>query len=169
MCCLDCSRFYKARVVILASLSVCEAIFGLFRVFIFVAPALTADGPFHFANIANVTDRIFIAFVLDWSSSIMPTLMGICMLLFIALFQCVCLFACCYAICRNGSTKDKTGCCASLGGFKALHRFISFDCNCPCYKARPKLRFRVRFVFLFLCLVLRGAAIYLYWTASGEN
>jgi hypothetical protein len=64
--------------VILASLSVCEAIFGLFRVFIFVAPALTADGPFHFANIANVTDRIFIAFVLDWSSSIMQTLMGIC-------------------------------------------------------------------------------------------
>jgi hypothetical protein len=169
MCCCNCPCFYKARIVILASLSLCEAVFGLFRVYIVVSPALLVDGPFDFSNIVNITDRIAIAFLLDWASSITATFMGILMLLFIALFLFICCLACCCASCRTGSAHNRTGCCNSLAGLKALHRFISLNCNCPCYRARPKLRLRVRFVFLFLCLALRSAAIYLYWSVSGET
>ncbi|UJR07833.1 hypothetical protein I4U23_012116 [Adineta vaga] len=165
MCC-NCPRFYKTRTTILAFLSLCEALCLSFRIFTFVSPAISKNETFALENIANLTDPIAIAFMLDWTSSIMATLMGIMIVLFIALIQCFCCLACIYAICRTGSRKNRKGCCESFGGFKALHRFISFDCNCPCYRARPKLRFRLRAVFLFLCMLLRGAAIYLYWSVS---
>ncbi|CAF4756525.1 unnamed protein product [Rotaria sp. Silwood1] len=80
--------------------------------------------------------------------------------------QCFCCLACVYAFCRTGSRKNAKGCCKSFSTFKALHRFITLDCNCPCYRARPKIRFRLRFDFLFICLILRGAAIYLYKSVS---
>jgi hypothetical protein len=169
MCCCNCPCFYKARIVLLAILSVCEAICWAVRVFNFVSPLLLADEPPNFLNAVNVTDRITIAFILDWTSSIMGIFMGIFMLIFLAVLQCGCCLACVYAICRTGSAGNGKNCCRSFGCLKAAQRFISLDCNCPCYRARPKLRFRIRFAFLFICLLLRGTAIYLYKLVSGEN
>ncbi|CAF1091682.1 unnamed protein product [Adineta ricciae] len=168
MCC-NCPRFYKYRILLLAVLSLCEALCGSFRVFIMISPAISKNEAFAIENVANLTDHIAIAFLLDWISSIMAFLMGIMVLLFIAMIQCMCCFACVYAIVRTGSKANRKGCCESLGAFKALHRFISFDCNCPCYRARPKLRFRLRAIFLSLCILLRGMAIYLYWSVSKSD
>ncbi|CAF4180133.1 unnamed protein product, partial [Adineta steineri] len=165
MCC-SCPYFYKARIVILAFLSLCEAIFIFYRIFISISPVLSSDEPFSFANIANITDPVAIPLSFDLASSIMPTLMGIFILFFLALILFFCRVACIHAICRSGSASERKGCCHSLGSLKALRRFIPFDCNCPCYRARPKLRFRLRTFFFFLCLVLRFAAIYLYWSVS---
>ena len=41
-------------------------------------------------------------------------------------------------------------------------RFISLNCNCPCYIPRPKLRFQVRIVFHIICLLLRVTAVIMY-------
>lgn len=169
MCCCNCSCFYKARIIILAGLSCCEAAFGLFRYIIFLAPALSVEGPPDISNVANVTDPIAIAFFLDVGSSIMGIFMGISMVLFLVLILISSCFICIYALCRNRRARDGRSCCGSAGGTKALHRFITFDCNCPCYRARPKLRFRLRLTFMYLCLALRGGAIYLYKVASGKQ
>ena len=169
MCWGNCSCFYKARVVVLAALSCLEAVFGLFRYVIFLSPALSSGGAPDLSNVANLTDPIAIAFVLDVGSSIMGILMGLFMVLLLALTLFLSCFACCYAMCRNNSADDGKNCCKSLSSVKAVHRFIAFDCNCPCYRARPKLRFRLRMTFLCLCLGLRGGAIYLYRVASGKQ
>ena len=169
MCCCNCACFYKARIIILAGLSCCEAVFGLFRYVIFLSPAISLEGRPDISNVANVTDPIAIAFFLDVGSSIMGIFMGISLVLFLVLILTFSCFICIYAVCRNRRASDGKSCCGSLGGTKALHRFITFDCNCPCYRARPKLRFRLRMTFLCLCLALRGAAIYLYKVASGKQ
>ncbi|CAF4283255.1 unnamed protein product [Rotaria sp. Silwood2] len=83
--------------------------------------------------------------------------------------QCFCCLICIYAIGRMDSRSNGRGCCKTFGTFEALYRFIALDYNCPCYRARSKLRFRLRFSFLFICLILRGVAIYLYKSVSGEN
>jgi len=52
---------------------------------------------------------------------------------------------------------------------KAFRRIISLDCNCPCYRPRPKLRFFVRFGFLCVTLILKLVAIGLYASNSTPN
>ncbi|CAF2096451.1 unnamed protein product [Rotaria magnacalcarata] len=42
---------------------------------------------------------------------------------------------------------------------KATHRFIAFNCNCPCYRARPTLRFQLQLLFLILVSCIRIATI----------
>lgn len=169
MCCCNCPRFYKNRLLILATLSLLEAILGLFRVFIYVSLILPANTASNSTGILDITHPMAIAFILDCASSITAIFMGILMLLFFALFQCFCCISCIYAICRTKSRKNGRGYCESFSTLKALHRFMTLDCNCPCYRARPKLRFRLRFAFLMLCLGLRGVAIYLYKLVSGKN
>ena len=169
MCCCNCSCFYKARIVVLAALSCLEAIFGLFRYAIFLSPALSSEGAPDLSNVANVSDPIAIAFILDVGSSIMGIFMGVFMVFLLALALFLSCFACLYAMCRNNSAGGGKNCCKSAFSVQALHRFIAFDCNCPCYRARPKLRFRSRMAFLCLCLGLRAGAIYLYRVASGRQ
>lgn len=41
-------------------------------------------------------------------------------------------------------------------------RFISLNCNCPCYIPRPKLRFTIRIGFHLFCIILRITAVIAY-------
>ncbi|UJR11837.1 hypothetical protein I4U23_016017 [Adineta vaga] len=49
---------------------------------------------------------------------------------------------------------------------KALRRFVTLDCNFPCYRPRPKRRFFVRLGFLGIIVLLRIIAIALYATSD---
>ncbi|CAF1264779.1 unnamed protein product [Rotaria sp. Silwood1] len=109
------------------------------------------------------------AFILDWISSIVPTFMGIFVALITALLLCRCF---CNSDKKNRvrSSEDlTTRDICKLVFSKPVHRFLSLDCNCPCYIARPKLRFQVRFAFLCISAVLRLIAIILYRTTKGVD
>jgi hypothetical protein len=42
---------------------------------------------------------------------------------------------------------------------KSTHRCISFNCNCPCYRARPNLRFQLQFLFVIAISCIRIVTI----------
>jgi hypothetical protein len=101
----------------------------------------------------NYTSKYVAAFVVDWISSIVPTLMGLFVTLLIIIVILKAL-----AHCANNSSDnrvrqfddvDTTGWFRKFWGNKALRRVIALDCNCPCYRARPKLRFQVRLIFFY--------------------
>ena len=52
---------------------------------------------------------------------------------------------------------------------KSLHRFLTLNCNCPCYKSRPQRRFFFRLCFLLLCCTLRLVATIIYSTVHNKN
>jgi hypothetical protein len=114
------------------------------------------------------------AFAIDWIASIIPTFMGIYVALFMLVACCSILVTCgCIRDAVEKGDADVKGCsdccklmcimCAS----KPNHRCVSLACNCPCYKARPKLRFQVRFSLLAFFIFVRIIAIILY--ASAKN
>lgn len=109
------------------------------------------------------------AFALDWIASIIPTFMGIYVALFSLLALCtICMVCCCMADSKKPTTEDVEACstCCKLMcrmcKSKANHRCVSLTCNCPWYKARPKLRFQVRFGLLSFFILLRIIAVILY-------
>jgi hypothetical protein len=114
------------------------------------------------------------AFIIDWISSVVPTLVGLftCLIILIILWKMCACWLNSYNQ-QNGRQEDEintSGVLRKLFGNKALRRFLIIDCNCPCYKARPKLRFQMRFVLLCIFFILRITAIGLYASAPpGDN
>jgi hypothetical protein len=113
------------------------------------------------------------AFIFDWISSTIPTLVGLfTVLIILVILWKICAF-CINAYSRQQGRQDDEintrGVLRKLVRNKALRRFLIIDCNCPCYKARPKLRFQMRFALLFLFFILRIIAIGLYATAPGNT
>ncbi len=107
----------------------------------YITFSVPADKLNNHTKIINTTDRLNIAFILDCTSSTISYQAG---------FNCSCFHI-------------------SESNAKAFYRLISVNCNCPCYKARPKLQFGVRIIFTLICLGLRSAAIYLYKSISVLN
>jgi hypothetical protein len=145
-------------------------VLGIARLALFFSP-LTVGG----RSVAKTYNQSYVAaFVIDWISSMTATLIGLftILLIFVVLFKCC---ACCLRGCNRVTSSSSTdvnttGLMRGLLNNKAIRRFLIIDCNCPCYKARPKQRFIVRFVLLFLFFVLRLVAIGLYARApSGDN
>lgn len=176
MCCCNCPCFYKGRMPLLITLTLFEGIFGLIRGVVFIAIPTSAGTLNNHTNIINTTDRLTTAFILDVASSLTATLVIILIVLaiLIPLFIIALiasggiLVCCCIACCMDSEIRSF---CPSLSrrNFQALYRILSADCNCPCYRARPKFRFSVRVIFTLSCAVLRGIAIYLYWSISSMN
>ena len=173
---------YKSLPYVLALISLCDMALGIIRIYIYFSPKSSAD-PQHFFDIIRYTFRDEIAspllnsrqsqaaFALDWISSIVPTLMGV----YIVIFAIVSLLSCCICcdcitdnIVENNPGSSPCGrccivmCCMCMN--KPNHRCVSLSCNCPCYKARPRLRFQVRFLLIWFFILLRITAVILYAT-----
>lgn len=167
-----CSSYgYKAIPYILGLFSIMEMILGIVRISIFFSPkqsttnqgTVTSESPFLSSPQAKA------AFALDWIASMIPTFMGIYVAIFILLATCSLLVTCCYiSNClkdRNADSEACTNCCALLClmcASKPNHRCVSLTCNCPWYKARPRLRFQIRIGLLGFFIFLRILAIILY-------
>ena len=149
-----------------------ELILGLVRIGLFFdGPSTDAQNNTRAATPSD--SRAVGGFVLDWISSLAATLLG----LFIALTALILVFACIadYASKKNSQVHSSTDDTAVGTAGKELekkwkskrvHRLIQLSCNCPCYKARPRLRFIVRLVYLSGCFLLRIIAISLYASTS---
>ncbi|CAF2041357.1 unnamed protein product [Rotaria magnacalcarata] len=48
-------------------------------------------------------------------------------------------------------------------------RFISLNCNCPCYIPRPKLRFTVRLAFHIITIILRSVGVILFGSVLAQS
>lgn len=68
---------------------------------------------------------------------------------------CSCI--CCYCLCRKEERCSRP-----------FLRFISLNCNCPCYLPRPRLRFTMRIGFHIFCIILRVTAIILFGELVNE-
>ena len=141
-------------------------IFGIVRIaFFFSAQSSGAAQQY--------TGKYVAAFIIDWISSIVPTLVGLftVLIIFVILYK---LCACCLNAYNRSEGRhqdeiDTRDILRKLIRHKALRRFLIMDCNCPCYKARPKLRFQSRFVLLCIFFILRIVAIGLYGSSQGNT
>ncbi|UJR17622.1 hypothetical protein I4U23_004518 [Adineta vaga] len=75
------------------------------------------------------------------------TVLLLIFVIFVMLIPSACICCLCIPHCRNGYLK--------LIKARSTHRFLSFSCNCLCYRARPKLRFQLQFVFVLLISCVR--------------
>jgi hypothetical protein len=90
----------------------------------------------------DVLAKVIIAYSIGFAGSIVPIFTG--MVLFFSV-----MFACCICLWKKNYRRP-------------FLRFISLNCNCPCYIPRPKLRFTIRIGFHLICIPLRIAAIIMY-------
>ena len=141
-------------------------IFGLVRIGLFFGPASSSNGPVK----KTYSSKYVAAFIIDWISSAVPTLVGIFIMLFILLILLKILIFCLRLWCDSTSSDStSSGIIRKLMGNRGVRRFLIMDCNCPCYTARPRLRFQIRFALLFTFFILRITAIGLYATASPND
>lgn len=168
MCCWHCSGLYRKLPFLHAFTGFIEMIFGLVRLGIFFTPRAATDG-----TLKRYSGRYVAAFIIDWISSIVPTLIGLftILVILVILFK---LCACCcsaYSHREGGSGTDinTSGMLRKIIRQKALRRFLIIDCNCPCYKARPRLRFQVRFGILCAFFILRIVSISLYAASMADD
>lgn len=171
MCGGNCPFFYRVRPIAIVLLSLGEAYLLLYRInllfpYILNTSTLNMSITLNYTMIENGSTPIMIAFLLDAASSITAATMGIFTLGVIAIFLTFFVYICCCICCCRQCIQSCL--CGDQSSLKALQRFLSLDCNCPCYRARPSLRFRLRFTFLLLCFGLRSAANYQYWSLSGK-
>ncbi|CAF1338646.1 unnamed protein product [Didymodactylos carnosus] len=176
-----CRCFYNSLPILHGLLAVYEVICGIIRLAIFFNNNNSNKSPNSNWNPAsnNQTTMITITvvpqlpevpqilagFIIDWISSLIPTMMG----LFIA-FIFLWLGYRLLRLCRTGHHQPRTNChLRYLIANKPIQRFLLFNCNCPCYIARPKWRFLVRFLFITISIGLRLLAIILYATAPTYN
>ncbi|CAF1228572.1 unnamed protein product [Rotaria sordida] len=161
MCLCNCPFIYKKLAYLHALTGFLEMVFGIVRLGIFFTPTNASTN-----TRKPYSQKYVAAFIIDWISSIVPTLVG----LFVALIILVILCKLC-AFCINSYNREKgrqnqdintSGILRRLIRNKALRRFLIADCNCPCYKARPKLRFQMRFGLLVAFFILRIVSIGLY-------
>ena len=173
---------YKSLPYVLAVIALFDMALGIIRIYIYFSPKSSVD-PQHFLDFVRYTFKDEVgspllyssqsqaAFALDWISSVVPTLMGV----YIVIFAIVSLLSCC-AICNcvtevakeeNPDFEPCGSCCVVMCCMcmnKPNHRCISLSWNCPCYKARPRLRFQVRFLMVGFFILLRVIAVILYAT-----
>ncbi|CAF1312937.1 unnamed protein product [Adineta ricciae] len=111
------------------------------------------------------------AFALDWISSIVPTCMGLFIALLIIVVMLKMLIYCLQSHSQRSCVDDinTSGWLRKVWRNRALRRIVALDCNCPCYKPRPKLRFFVRFGFLCVVFTLKIIAIALYTSVSSSS
>jgi hypothetical protein len=162
MCCTKLGCIYKRLPYLHAAIAFLDMILGLVRLGIFFTPPSTAGGKYF----QKYTGQFVAAFVLDWISCIAATLVGFftIVVIFKILWRVVAL---CYGSKSNGDESSSArGSVTKLLRNKAVRRFLIIDCNCPCYKARPKLRFQSRFIILLLFCLLRIVSIGLYASAG---
>ena len=167
MCCCHCSYLYQSLPYLHGLTGFLEMILGIVRLAFFFSPSKTTS------NSQTYSGKYVAAFIIDWISSIVATLVGLftIFLIFIILFK-VCAF------CINAHNRSKgnvgdeintKGVIRKLFRNKALRRFFIFDCNCPCYKARPALRFQARFILLSTFFILRIVSIGLYASSASDG
>jgi hypothetical protein len=170
--CCHLPILYQGLPKLHAFISIIELLCGILRIIFYFSP-LPKDSSQQLVNGQTIsqeyTSEYVAAFTIDWISSIVQTLMGIFVaFIIIGLIQKI------LSICsQNGSQRsstsaDNTARFNVLWKNKCLRRFISLDCNCPCYKARPRLRFLVRFVVLVIFFILRIIAISMYLSVDSN-
>ena len=169
MCGGSCPFFYRARPIAIVLLALGEAYLLIYRMnllfpYMLVLSATNISITLNYTMLENGTMPIMIGSVLDVASSLTGAVIGIFTLGVIAILLIGSVYICCCVCCCRHSIQSCFW--GERNGLKGLQRFLSLDCNCPCYRARPSLRFRLRFTFLFLCFGLRCAAIYQYWSLS---
>lgn len=161
MCFCNCSWVYKKLAYLHALTGFFDMICGIVRLAVFFTPGSSTNG-----TRKQYSSKYVAAFIIDWISSIIPTLVGLFVVVLILIFLFK-LCACCYNTYKHqkGKSSDSintSGVLRKLIRHKAIRRFLIIDCNCPCYKARPKLRFQIRFGLMVLFFILRITAIGLY-------
>lgn len=168
-CCCHLPILYKALPELHAFIAVVEFICGIIRLVLYFSPL-----PVNNNRSQTYDSKYMTAFALDWLSSIVATLMG----LFIALLIILVILKILIHCYQNRSDKkshssvddiNTEGWLRTTWRHKALRRIIALDCNCPCYRPRPKLRFFVRFGFLCVILILKLAAIGMYASNASSN
>jgi hypothetical protein len=109
--------------------------------------------------------QIVAGFIIDWISSLIPTMMAFFIVFIFLWFGYRIL-----RICRTNRHQPRTNFhLRHILANKPIHRFLLFNCNCPCYIARPKWRFLGRCLFIAISIGLRLLAIILYATAPTYN
>lgn len=152
----------------------CEFVLGLTRLVLFFSPLPpnTASSPNATTSHSQTYGSTYVAaFAIDWISSIVPTLVG----LFVALLVLILLYKF-FGYCWNSYSRQNPqhqpheeinteGWFRSVWDNKAIRRFIALDCNCPCYRSRPKRRFQLHLVYFIVTFVFRIVAISMYGAA----
>ncbi|CAF1118625.1 unnamed protein product [Adineta steineri] len=163
MCCCHCSCLYRNLPFFHGLTGFLEMVLGVVRIILFFSPLPSGVHK-------KYTSKYTAAFIIDWISSIVATLVGVFTALIILLIFFRTCVICCRLQSKNPSNSTTSGIIRGLLGSKSVRRFLIIDCNCTCYKARPKRRFQVRFILLFIFFVLRITAIGLYASAPvGDN
>jgi hypothetical protein len=130
MHCCDCSFFYQKLPYLHALTGFLEMIFVLVRIGLFFSSVSTPTSTVS----QQYTGKYVAAFIIDWISSIIPTLVGLFTLLIIIVIGFK-LCACCFnAYSKNrgsGEEINTSGILRKLVRHKALRRFLIIDCNCP--------------------------------------
>ncbi|CAF1272756.1 unnamed protein product [Didymodactylos carnosus] len=156
-----CWGFYKTLPIYHGVLAVYELICGLIRLGMF----LDSSNSINTTKSLRKNSQVVAAFILDWISSMVPTTMGL-FILFLSLW-CGC------RILRSHSCQDSRRHTnlrlRDLISNKPIQRFLIFNCNCPCYIARPKWRFLSRMIFTLVTIGLRFLVIILYATAHHDG
>lgn len=157
MCCCHLAFCYRALPAYLALIAFFEFILGIVRIAVFFSSSSPTDG------------KASAGFILDWISSIVPTLMGLLVTLTLLIILLAILAAICDSNKVHSADEPSTGTTIkNLWKSRPLQRLIQLSCNCPCYISRPKWRFIVRLIFLLLCFIFRIIAIALY-ASAGSN
>ena len=166
MRCCHCSCLYRNLPFLHGLTGFFEMILGIVRIAIFFSPLSTGTKVVP----KQYSGKYVAGFIIDWISSGVPTLVGLftVLIIFVILYK---LCACFLNVAnKDGNEINTSGILRTLFRNKALRRFLIIDCNCPCYKARPRRRFQIRFILLFIFFILRITAIGLYATApAGDN
>lgn len=167
-CCCHLPILYKGIPDLHAFISVVDLICGIIRLVLYFEPLPNNGGK------QEYTSKYVGAFIVDWISCIVPTLMG----LFVALLLIVSLLKLLIYLYQNRVGKHSHSSVDNINTRewlrriwrnKAVRRLIILDCNCPCYKPRPKLRFQLRFGLLFVFFILRIAVIGSYASVSSDK
>ncbi|CAF0978314.1 unnamed protein product [Rotaria sordida] len=169
--------FYKSLPILHVFLAIYEVICGIVRITIF-SPTMNNrsynNTLFNYGTTIITTTsvpelqtvpQIVAGFIIDGISSLAPITMGVFIdfIFFWFIYRIL-------RLCRTWHHRPRTNChLRHLLASRPIQRFILFNCNCPCYIARPKLRFLVRFLFITISIGLRLLAIILYATAPTYN
>ena len=172
MSCGYCPYLYRSLPILYSLLALVECGLGVTRaIFFFQVKSvytITTTAPITYSR------SYVVAFIIDWISSTVPTLMGLLVVLLLLVFAV-------HVMARYRIDPNKETAGERAQHYKqvrniiafftngAVHRLLTLNCNCPCHKAQPKLRFQLRLTFLLVSLILRIVAIALYATAPAEN
>lgn len=153
------SWFYRSLFVFHALIALCESVATLTLIILVFRtnPELffkTSHPDDEDWDLIRVADRITILVLF-----IVGTIRTV--ILFLVLFGLLFMTASCFVLlCFSCYRKG----IYSLFTAKSAHRFFSFNCNCPCYRARPTLRFKLKVTYVIIVFAVRIATIILCLT-----